>query len=116
MAFKSIMVCVDLDEQSEVRIGVAAALAYRFNAVLIGVAGWPLRKSGSLAHSDTEFPPTEEYLQAKVAEELERLGEIFRRCARSAPRSISASLPMLLARPSRSAAAEHKSRSSCAVR
>jgi len=88
MTFKSIMVCVDLDEQSEVRIGAAAELANRFDAALIGVAGWPLRKSGSLAHSDTEYPPTEEYLQVKVAEELERLGEIFRRCSGSAPRSI----------------------------
>lgn len=88
MTFKSIMVCVDLDEQSEVRIGAAAELANQFDAALIGVAGWPLRKSGSLAHSDTEYPPTEEYLQVKIAEELERLGEIFRRCAGSAPRSI----------------------------
>ena len=49
MTFKSIMVCVDLDEQSEVRIGAAAELANRFDAALIGVAGWPLRKSGSLS-------------------------------------------------------------------
>ena len=88
MAFASIMVYVDFGERSEERIGVAAALANRFDAVLIGVAGWPLRKSGSLARSDMEFPPAEENLRAKVAEELERLGEIFRRCAGSAPRSI----------------------------
>ena len=88
MAFKSIMVYVDSDGQSETRIGVAADLAKRFDAVLIGIAGWPLRKSGSLAHSDTEYPSTEQNLQAKIAEELERLGETFRRCAGSAPRSI----------------------------
>ncbi len=88
MAFKSIMVYVDFDEQSETRIGVAADLAKRFDAVLIGIAGWPLRKSGSLAHSDTEYPSTEQNLQAKITEDLERLGEMFRRCAGSAPRSI----------------------------
>jgi len=88
MAFKSIMVYVDFDEQSETRIGVAADLAKRFDAVLIGVAGWPLRKAGSLARSDMEYPSTEENLQAKITEELERLGEMFRRCAGSAPRSI----------------------------
>jgi len=88
MAFKSIMVYVDFDEQSEARIGLAADLAKRFDAMLIGIAGWPLRKSGSLTHSDMEYPSTEENLQAKIAEELERLGEMFRRCAGSAPRSI----------------------------
>jgi len=88
MAFKSIMVYVDFDEQSEARIGLAADLAKRFDAMLIGIAGWPLRKSGSLTHSEMEYPSTEENLQAKIAEELERLGEMFRRCAGSAPRSI----------------------------
>src|SRR5579863_3664753 len=88
MAFKSIMVYVDLDEKSEERIGAAAELANRFDAVLIGMAGWPLRKSGSLAHSDVEYPSTEEDLQAKVTEELERLGEMFRRCAQPARRSV----------------------------
>ena len=39
MAFASIMVYVDFGERSEERIGVAAALANRFDAVLIGVAG-----------------------------------------------------------------------------
>ncbi len=88
MAFKSIMVYVDMDEQSEERIGAAAELANRFDAVLIGMAGWPPRKSGSLAHSDVEYPSTEEDLQAKVTEELERLGEMFRRCAQPARRSV----------------------------
>lgn len=88
MGFKSIMVYVDFDEQSERRIGVAADLANRFDAVLIGIAGWPLRKSGSLAHSDVAYPSTEASLQAKIAAELERLGEMFRRCAQPAPRSI----------------------------
>jgi len=88
MGFRSIMVYVDFDEQSEERIGVAVELANLFDAVLIGVAGWPLRKSGSLARSDMEYPSTEESLQAKVSEELERLGDVFRRRAQPARRSI----------------------------
>ncbi len=88
MALKSIMVYVDIDEQSEERIGAATELANRFDAALIGIAGWPLRKSGALARSDVEYPSTEEDLQAKVAEELERLGEMFRRCAQPARRSV----------------------------
>ncbi len=35
-----------------------------------------------------EFPPNEDSLQAKIAEQLERLGDMFRRCAQPVPRSI----------------------------
>ena len=83
MAFASIMVHVDFDEQAEERIGVAAGLAGRFNALLIGVAGWPLRKSGVLERSGVEFPPLEEALQAKILQQLDQLGEKFRRSAGS---------------------------------
>lgn len=82
------MVHVDFDEQAEERIGVAAALAARFNAVLIGVAGWPLRKSGVLERSDAEYPPLEQALQAKIAEQLDKLGESFRRSAGANPRGV----------------------------
>ncbi len=88
MTFASIMVCVDFDEPSKERIGVAAELATRFNAVLIGVAGWPLRKSDMPVRSEVDFPPAEESLQAKIAEELERLGQMFRRRAGATPRGI----------------------------
>jgi nucleotide-binding universal stress UspA family protein len=88
MTFASIMVYVDFDESSEQRIGAAAELATRFNAALIGVAGWPLRKTGVQARSDMEFPPAEESLQAKIAADLKRLGETFRRCAGSIPRGV----------------------------
>lgn len=88
MTFASIMVCVDFDEPSKERIGVAAELATRFNAVLIGVAGWPLRKSGMPVRSEVDFPPVEESLQAKIAEELERLGQMFRCRAGATPRGV----------------------------
>ncbi len=88
MAFASIMVHVDFDEQAEERIGVAAGLAGRFNALLIGVAGWPLRKSGVLERSGVEFPPLEEALQAKILQQLDQLGEKFRRSAGSNPRGV----------------------------
>jgi nucleotide-binding universal stress UspA family protein len=84
----SIIVHVDFDRQAEERIGVAAGLANRFNALLIGVAGWPLRKSGVFEHSGVEFAPSEEALQAKISEELARLGENFRRSAGANPRGV----------------------------
>ena len=88
MAFASIMVHVDFEEEAEERIGVAAALAARFNAHLIGVAGWPLRKSGVLERSDVEYPPLEQALQAKILEQLDKLGENFRRSAGANPRGV----------------------------
>lgn len=88
MAFASIMVLVDIDEGSEERIGVAAALAVRFNAVLIGVAGWPLRKSGVLDSSGVEFPPREQALQAKILQQLDELRERFRRSVGANPRGV----------------------------
>jgi nucleotide-binding universal stress UspA family protein len=88
VGFASIMVHVDFDEQTEARIGVAAGLANRFNALLIGVAGWPLRKSEALEHSGVAFAPSEEALQSRIAEELAQLGEKFRRAAGSNPRGV----------------------------
>jgi nucleotide-binding universal stress UspA family protein len=86
--FASIMVHVDFDELTGERIGVAAGLANRFDALLIGVAGWPLRKSEVLEDSGVAFAPSEEALQARIAEELARLGEKFRRAAGSNPRGV----------------------------
>lgn len=88
MAFASIMVHVDFDEQAQERIGVAAGLAARFNALLIGVAGWPLRKSGVLERSDTEYPPLEQSLRAQILEQLDKLGETFRRAAGDNPHGV----------------------------
>lgn len=88
MAFASIMVHVDFDEQAQERIGVAADLALRFNALLIGVAGWPLRKSGVLERSDVDYPPLEQALQAKIMKQLDELGKSFRQSAGANPRGV----------------------------
>jgi hypothetical protein len=42
MSFAAIMVSVDFEPASKSRIALAAELAGRFNALLIGIAGWPL--------------------------------------------------------------------------
>jgi nucleotide-binding universal stress UspA family protein len=81
MSLAAIMVHVDFDEQAQERIGVAAGLAGRFSALLIGIAGWPLRKSDGVEHSGVEFPPVEELRQKKILEQLARLGENFRHFA-----------------------------------
>lgn len=88
MALASIMVHVDFEEQSEERIRLAAGLAARFNSLLIGVAGWPLRKHDVAARSYAEYPPTEEARQAKILQQLGHLGEMFRRSAVASPRGI----------------------------
>lgn len=83
MTFSAIMVGVDFDAGAQERVRVAASLAARFDAHLIGVAGWTLR-SGALA----EVPEAEESIGAlqreqRVAKELERLGDRFREWAGS---------------------------------
>ncbi len=78
MALAAIMVHVDFDEQAEDRIILAADLAGRFDSLLIGVAGWPLRRWGAPEHSDVEFPPVEDEREAKIVAQLQLLGERFR--------------------------------------
>ena len=85
MAFRSIMVHVDVDAHARDRIAVAADLAARFDALLIGVAAWPLRKSGALERSGVEYPPTEQALQDIVVKQLDELGASFRSAAGSNP-------------------------------
>jgi hypothetical protein len=46
MSFGAIMVSVDFELASKSRVALAADLAMRFNALLIGIAGWPLLKVG----------------------------------------------------------------------
>ena len=88
MTLAAIMVHVDFDEGADDRIGVAAGLAGQFNSLLIGVAGWPLRKYGAVEHSAMDFPPAEEARQEKILEQLERLGEKFRRSAGANPHGV----------------------------
>ena len=87
MTLATIMVNVDFDEDTEDRIAVAAGLASQFNSLLIGVAGWPVRQDPT-ADSAAEFPATEEIRLKRILEELERLGEKFRRSAGTNPRGV----------------------------
>ncbi len=73
MTIAAIMVYVDFDEAAEARIAAAAGLARRFNAALIGIAGWALRKV-----DPGRIPQAGQGSQEKISEQLEILGEKFR--------------------------------------
>ena len=78
-AVASIMVHVDWNAGSDERIRLAANLADRFGAVLIGIAGWvPGRERATLSHAELEQP---EKRSKWIRAELERLGERFREVA-----------------------------------
>ena len=78
-AVASIMVHVDRNAGSDDRIRLAANLADRFGAVLIGVAGWvPGRERAALSHAELEQHETR---LKWVRAELDRLGERFREVA-----------------------------------
>lgn len=87
MALASIMVHVDFDEETDERIGVAAGLAGRFNSVMIGVAGWPLRKRLVVEDAVVDFETTERG-QQKISMALERLEAKFRQSATANPRGV----------------------------
>jgi nucleotide-binding universal stress UspA family protein len=73
------MVHVDWNAGSDERIRLAANLADRFGAVLIGIAGWvPGRERATLSHAELEQP---EKRSKWIRAELERLGERFREVA-----------------------------------
>ncbi len=76
MPFATILVSVDFEPACKSRISLAAGLARRFNALLIGIAGWPLLKAGLHSVPTTEIPTLE---SAKwVSTELHKLGQEFR--------------------------------------
>lgn len=90
MTLAAIMVHVDLDEDTESRICVAAEIARRFDALLIGAAGWALRKHDGLKLAGVDFPPTgdDRDRQVRTLEQLGQLGEKFRRLAGPNPRGV----------------------------
>jgi nucleotide-binding universal stress UspA family protein len=89
MTIASVMVYVDFDDRSEDRIRLAAELATKFNAALIGVSGWPLRKYETLQFAATEqHPPAAEGRSDRILELLERLGERFKEIAGPNPHGI----------------------------
>ena len=77
MALTAIIVSVDFDQGTEARISLAAALAVRFNSLLIGVAGWPLQKHHRDAISEASLPGP----GSSELDELEHLGEKFHKIA-----------------------------------
>src|SRR5262249_61683526 len=68
------MVHVDFDGHSDSRIRIAADIANRFDAVLIGVAGWLPSRERWLA---AEFELDDDRLD-RISVELDRLAERFR--------------------------------------
>ena len=70
----SVMVHVDFDGHSDSRIRIAADIANRFDAVLIGVAGWLPSRERWLA---AEFELGDDRLD-RISVELDRLAERFR--------------------------------------
>ena len=84
MPLSVIMVSVDFDKGTAGRVSAAADMARRFNSLLIGVAGWPLRIS------DAAIPAavSGETRQRRALEQLELLGENFRRCAGAIPQGV----------------------------
>ena len=87
MTLTTIMVYVDFDETMEDRVSVAAGIALRFNALLIGVAGWSLRQSDT-ASSVAKSSPAVDGRQETISEQLKHLEERFRRCAGAIPRGV----------------------------
>jgi nucleotide-binding universal stress UspA family protein len=78
MPIAAIMVYVDFDEGAEARVAAAAGLARQFNAALIGLAGWALRKFDAAGITDLEAPPAGTGAQERIADQLEALGQKFR--------------------------------------
>jgi nucleotide-binding universal stress UspA family protein len=72
----SIMVYVDFDAGCNKRIKIAADWAAKFNAALIGVAGWlPGREAGGWFAAELERA---EDRTDRISAEMEKLGESFR--------------------------------------
>lgn len=75
----SVMVHVDFDGRSDSRIRIAAEIANRFGAVLVGVAGWvPSRERGGSLAADLE--PDDDRFVA-ISGEFDQLAERFRSVA-----------------------------------
>ncbi len=87
MSYVSLMVHVDLDSELSGRVGIAADLADRFHAHLIGVAGWaPMSvflAEEAMIHPATTVPD----LQAMKAA-LDRKGQQFCSAVRMRDREV----------------------------
>ncbi len=69
MTIAAIMVYVDFDEAAEARVA-AAGLARQFNAALIGVAGWALRKFNVVRTPELASHRAGKNAQERISDEL----------------------------------------------
>jgi nucleotide-binding universal stress UspA family protein len=76
-SFATMMVHVDVARDCEQRVQLALALAHRFEATLIGVAGLPLRPALAAGGVVVYLEPTEDHCRA-VAARLDEIGRRFR--------------------------------------
>jgi nucleotide-binding universal stress UspA family protein len=83
MAFGTIMVNVDFDEDSQDRIHIAAGIANRFGSFLIGVAGWALRGPDDPRLAGMDYRT--ENAQKKILERLDQLKATFQQIAGETP-------------------------------
>lgn len=79
MNFAAILVSVSFDQASKSRISLAAELASRSKSLLIGVAGWPLLKTGREHVSETAVSASASV--ELVSKELQKLEDKFRAIA-----------------------------------
>jgi nucleotide-binding universal stress UspA family protein len=86
MAFGTVMVNVDFDEDDQDRIHIAAGIANRFGSFLIGVAGWALRGPDDPRLAGMDYRT--ENAQKKILERLDQLKATFQQIAGETPRGI----------------------------
>jgi nucleotide-binding universal stress UspA family protein len=88
MTLEAMMVYVDFDSASQNRIAAAADLARHFEAKLIGLAAWPLRKSDPLPYLRPEVSASEQERIAHISKQFKLLEEQFRRAAGNVGRGV----------------------------
>ncbi|HUC52007.1 MAG TPA: universal stress protein [Xanthobacteraceae bacterium] len=88
MTIASIMVYVDFDDATEARVRLAAEIAAEFNAALIGISGWPLRKDEASRLVTIEHPPAPDGRLEAILQLLEALGQRFRKIAGANPHGV----------------------------
>jgi nucleotide-binding universal stress UspA family protein len=77
VSFATIMVHVDVDPPADERIRLAAELAARFHATLIGASAWEPRPPLTYGGVVVDAKITEDMLQG-ISARLDRVGEHFR--------------------------------------
>ena len=82
MSYASLMVHVDVDAELGCRVGIAAGLAKRFNAHLIGVAGWAPMSVFLAEDARNDRAPPDFYFH-DMETLLDRKGEQFKTAVRA---------------------------------